>query len=329
MKNLIFGCFISLGLSACAHTSKTTSVTNGPTVVGGAGAIHKMAGCYLVDYNYVETEALKPGYKRDVRVYDVNNKSRSVKEWIYADDISANHVRLQHILFAVDTMGSPIAGSLLKHQAEDWEFEAPFVYELKSPSKWEAKSLEAKSQTWTRKITNLDDGLRYQCAAVWKTEARYPEWTCDNYAPIPGRETRDMARKDYNTLQRSTKIVVYGDSWLERQTNTKIADGKTRVPLANEVGKNWYVRLPDSDCAVAQEFVNSRKEFWSVLRETWSEVLATGQPFVETAQKPPRYAKMMALEEKHAATNLKDAKTRAQVKGEIQALINEYREVTK
>ena len=329
-RGLLFGILL-FSLSACAHKSLPSAPRAEGLATGedGAAAIRKMAGCYLVDYNYVETEVLKPGYKRDIRVYDVNNKSKSVKEWIYAEDISPSHVRLQHILFAADVKGAPIEGSLLKHQAEDWEYQAPFFYELKSPSKWEATKLDANSKTWTRKITNLDDGLRYQCAAVWKTEAQFPEWTCDNYAPIPGRETRDMARKDYNTLQRSTKIVVYGDSWLERQTNTKISHEKKRVPLVNEAGKNWYVRLPDSDCAVAQEFVKSRKEFWSVLRETWSEVLAKGQPFTETAQKPPRYAKMMELEAKHEKTNLKDAAARAQVKAEIQSLISEYREVVK
>jgi hypothetical protein len=31
-----------------------------------------MAGCFLVDYSYVETEGLAPGYTRDPRVYDVN-----------------------------------------------------------------------------------------------------------------------------------------------------------------------------------------------------------------------------------------------------------------
>ena len=31
----------------------------------GLPAIQSMTGCYLVDYSYVETESLKPGYVRD------------------------------------------------------------------------------------------------------------------------------------------------------------------------------------------------------------------------------------------------------------------------
>jgi len=46
----------------------------------GLKTIQSMAGCYLVDYNYVEVESLKPGYARDERVYDVN-RDKSVKEW--------------------------------------------------------------------------------------------------------------------------------------------------------------------------------------------------------------------------------------------------------
>src|SRR5262245_43271601 len=38
----------------------------------GLAAIRSMTGCYLVDYSYVETASLAPGYVRDARVYDVN-----------------------------------------------------------------------------------------------------------------------------------------------------------------------------------------------------------------------------------------------------------------
>ena len=75
---------------------------------------------------------------------------------------------------------------------------------------------------WTRRVTNLDDGLRYQCAARWTGDTAYPEWTCSNYAPVPGRgDARHGAAADYQTLDRTTRIVAYGTSWLERQDNVK------------------------------------------------------------------------------------------------------------
>ena len=63
-------------------------------------------------------------------------------------------------------------------------------------------------------------------------DTAYPEWTCSNHAPIPGRETRDMARADYQALDRTTRIVAYGTSWLERQesgSRTYRAGSRRRV----------------------------------------------------------------------------------------------------
>ena len=35
----------------------------------GKAAIKARTGCYLVDYSFVETEALKPGYVKDARFF--------------------------------------------------------------------------------------------------------------------------------------------------------------------------------------------------------------------------------------------------------------------
>src|SRR5262249_20661056 len=64
----------------------------------GRHAILSLTGCFLVDYSYVETESLKPGYAKDARVYDVN-RDKSVKEWITAETLSPTRVRLRRILF--------------------------------------------------------------------------------------------------------------------------------------------------------------------------------------------------------------------------------------
>ena len=67
----------------------------------GLQAVQRMAGCFLVDYSYVEVQALKPGYVRDPRVYDVN-RDKSAKEWIIAEPISPRRIRLQRVLFLAD-----------------------------------------------------------------------------------------------------------------------------------------------------------------------------------------------------------------------------------
>lgn len=176
---------------------------------------------------------------------------------------------------------------------------------------------------------HLDDGLRYQCAAPWRTDTAYPEWSCSNYAPIPGRETRDMSRKDYDTLERGTRIVVYGASWLERQDNVKTIHGAggERTPLAREAGKNWYVRLPDTECAAAEAFARPRQPFWDLLRETWDGVLDSPAPFKEKVPtgEPPRFVRMHEVEQEALSRNLSDMVQRNDVRERILKVIEAYR----
>src|SRR5215813_6197616 len=292
----------------------------------GRQTILSMAGCFLVDYSYVETESLEPGYVKDSRVYDVN-RDKSVKEWITAEVISLQRIRLQRILFFADPHGTPRAGTEIRHQSEDWEFDAAFLYDFVAPQTWELRDLRSTPGLWTRRVTNLDDGLRYQCAAAWSLDTAYPDWSCRNYAPIPGRESRDMRRSDYNELERLTRIVAYGGSWLERQENVKIAHGDAgRVPIAREAGRNWYVRLPDLECAPAKAFAAPREAFWILLRETWEQVLDGRGPFVEKtpAGAPPRFVKMFELEEDYVGRDLTEP-LRSTARQRILGIIEDYR----
>jgi hypothetical protein len=290
-----------------------------------------MAGCYLVDYSYVEVEAIKPGYQRDPRVYDVN-RDKSAKEWIAAEVLTPTRLRLNRILFLSDLAGTVREEATIRHQSEDWEYSAPFLYDFVAPLHWQVRDLRATPGLWTRRVTNLDDGLRYQCAARWSEDRAYPEWSCANYAPIPGRETRDMQRSDYQTLDRKTRIVLYGiaqgGSWLERQDNVKVIHGDAgRTPLVRELGRNWYVRLPDAECAGARAFADRRRAYWALLRETWDSVLDGSRPFVERAPagQPPRFVKMFAVEEDAITRDLFDPATREAVRRRILDVIEEYR----
>src|SRR5215468_2358958 len=159
----------------------------GDALSRGLQAVRSMTGCYLVDYSYVEVDSLKPGYTKDARVYDVN-RDKSAKEWITAEMLSPRRVRLQRILFLTDLRGAVREGSVIKHQSEDWEYDAPFLYEFVGPRTWQVRELKSTPGLWTRRVTNLDDGPRYQCAARWRDDTAYAEWSCSTYAPVPGRE---------------------------------------------------------------------------------------------------------------------------------------------
>lgn len=291
----------------------------------GKLGIAKRAGCYLVDYSFVETDALQAGYVRDNRVYDVN-KNKSVKEWIFLDQISPTRYKLQHVLLGVDLEGKPMKGSILKHTGEDWEYNAKFLYDYAGNSTWKVRA--APEGTWTRRVTSLDDGLRYQCAAPWNLTHAYPEWSCDDYAPIPGRETRDMKRNDYQALERSSRLIVYGDSWLEREANTKVIQkDETRTPLVKELGKIWYVRLPDAECREAIDFVKPRREFWDVVRSAWDRLMTGEGTVVEKgdAGSFARYSETLKLEKEYMEKDLKDPKVRKEAEDRLVALFAKSR----
>jgi|GEM_PF-579769 len=309
-------CLMPCGLLA-------TTPANDAQLEAGKRALRARTGCYLVDYSFVETEAMKEGYVRDNRVYDVN-RDKSVKEWIFAEDLSPTRIKLQHVLFATDLSGKMKEDSLLKHTGEDWEFNAPFLYEYSGHFKWAVKDLKTSPNLWTRRVTSLDDGLRYQCAAAFLLTNSYSDWSCENYAPIPGRETRDMSRKDYQGLQRTSRLISYGSSWLERERNVKTVEtGETRTPLVKEAGKTWYVRLPDSECAAAQSFVNKRLAFWMLLTQTWDQVLNGKNSFEEPqpAPHPSRYEKIMEVEEQYMNKDLADPGTRGKAQASILNII--------
>src|SRR4029450_3762823 len=109
-----------------------------PDALGrGLQALQSMAGCYLVDYGYVEVESLKPGYMRDARVYDVN-RDKSAKEWITAEVLSPRRIWLRRILFLANLDGTTRSGTELRHQSEDWQYDARFLYDFVAPLSWQA-----------------------------------------------------------------------------------------------------------------------------------------------------------------------------------------------
>jgi len=100
-----------------------------------------------------------------------------------------------------------------------------------------------------------------------------------------------------------------------------------RVPLVRELGKNWYVRLPDAECAAARTFAERRRDYWALLRETWDGILDGSGPFVERAPagRPPRFVRMFEVEDDAIAQNLADPAVRRAVRERILAVIEEYR----
>jgi hypothetical protein len=325
---------LALGLTAWAFappldagTTQPSGEAQPPALALGREALARMRGCFIVDYNFHETRALAPGYTRDERVYDAN-RDKTVMEWVYPVE-SGRGVRLQHVLFALDAQGRLVERSLLRHQAEDWEYAPTSLFEYQGASHWTKKDVEQPEGKWVRRVTNLDGGLRYQCVGSWEQRGHRLEWQCgDTYAPIPGRETRDMQRSDYQALVRRTHLVVFPGSWLEKQQNVKTVEtGAERTPLAEEVGRTWYVRVPDEECAAAARFAAERQAFWNLLQHTWDEVFAQTGAFVEVTPPgaPPRFVRVDAVEERFFTQVANDEKARAAARQELLDVIDAYR----
>lgn len=241
-----------------------------------------MAGCYIVDYNYSENEVLDSEYSLDPRVYDASKYI--VKELVRVVDESASMVRLQHFMQAESFDGDVLF--MMRHHGEVWQQAPDFRYRYEGRfdgnDHWALESLDGTENQWVRAITNLDDGLRYQCLGSWTEERSYSQFECKAFSPIPGRETRDMGRTDYNTMQRSTQVALFGQSWLEKQKNIKVDFSRDRSrELAGEVGKIWSVRVPDEECATVSSWADERQAFWDILAQAWDEAYDGSRPFKE------------------------------------------------
>lgn len=317
MKKILRLSSYSLVLAATAHAQSDFE--------RGRETILKQAGCYVIDYSFAETGSLRDGYNRDGRIYDTN-ADKTTYELIVPIEKSPTEIRLQHVLFMRNLQSGEVGG-LMKHQAEDWAFQAPHSFEFVAPGTWEART-GTPANSWLRKITNLDDGLRYQCAAPWNFANFNPEWNCENFAPIPGRETRDMGRRDYNTLHRDTRLIVYQDSWVERQNNVKtIWTAGERAPLARELGRTWLVKQPMEACQEASAYAQQKMPYWKVLMEVWEEYLGVAQNFKEVpaVDGVPRFAAMFDVEEEFGDRVASEPTVIPQAKARMREIIERYR----
>ena len=297
--------------------------------------IESLAGCYIVDYSYSEVEALDPNYQLDSRVYDTTDRF-TVKEWIKVVNESIDSIRLQHFLLAEDKDGRVVIR--MRHQGEIWKYKPVYLYEYIGRfdghnDRWEAVSVYDNTDTdyWVREVVSLDDGLRYQCRGTWNTELYYPEFQCSSYSPIPGREVRDMGRKDYNTMERKTKIVVYPSSWLEKQNNKKVVFNDELVSrhyLSREVGKHWYVKQNRSSCKKIINWAEKRQPFWDILASVWEEELHQQGKFYEIKfiKGQTRLKKIKYLTEKYYSKLGRNTRISKVVKEQLREVIREHRE---
>lgn len=286
--------------------------------------IESMAGCYTIDYTYSEIDALAKDYGLDPRMYDTSSVKFNVKELIKVVRKSNQEIRLQHFMFATDkATGKEVFR--LRHHGEIWKYKPNFAYQYMGLDKYTPVTVK---EDWLRIITSLDDGLRYHCPGTW-TKGEYPKFTCKALSPIPGRETRDMGRKDYNTSLRNSEVTIYPNAWFERQDNEKILlTNNGEKKLAREIGKHWYTKLPMQECSDINTWANERQNFWNLLETIWTQHLDGSKTLVHkkvAADGTIRSKRIAKIREHHFADlnkNPIDPKILKHIKDELNEIIS-------
>ena len=294
----------------------------------GRKAIQSLTGCYLVDYSFVETESLRPGYVRDPRVYDVN-RDKSVKEWISAEPLSDRRIRLQRILFATDLRGAVRAG----------QRDPPSV-----------GGLGVRRAVPVRVRRPAARGRRRTCApppASGRGASRISTTGCAISARRAGRPTPPIPSGRARTTRRSP--AGRRATWRARTiTRSTAAPASSRTAGAGSsarrtsrpstptgAARRWSGRrartgtcgCPTPSAPPRRRSREPRQAFWALLRETWDGVLTGGGPFVEATPpgQPPRFMKMYEVEGDYVGRDLTDPVVRKAARERVMQIIEEYR----
>lgn len=231
-------------------------------------AIKAMTGCYDVSFNFAETFIHQKEYEKK------KNYRSGALEWITVAEESPKKIELQHILI-VNPQGSG-KDAIVKHWRQDWKFENTDLHVFDKGSQWKFKKLPAESVKgqWTQMVYQVDDAPRYSGTGTWVHLDGRTYWESAADAPLPRREY--TTRKDYNVLVRGNHQEIFDWGWIHDQDNKKILrkDGAADETIVEEKGLEYYKKVDDAKCIIAQNYWKEYSPLWKTVRQTWDEELA-------------------------------------------------------
>lgn len=252
-----------LALTLLAATALNAQSAKQNTLPGQAN-VNKLCGCFEVEFKYAETFSPDENYK----FHDRETISGGT-ELILPVEITDKKIVMQHLLVVTDSM-------IIKHWREDWTYENPEIWKYKGDKVWTKEQLPASQVKgkWTQTVWEVSDAPRYQGASDWVTTDGKTFWENTADAPLPRREY--SVRSDYNVLRRGNRLTLTNDGWVHEQDNQKIIrkDDKDQL-LVEEKGINSYKRVDDSQCAAAKAYWEKNKTYWTKVRQTWDNYVAT------------------------------------------------------
>ncbi|MCY4158543.1 MAG: hypothetical protein OXE92_09990 [Bacteroidetes bacterium] len=232
-------------------------------------AIKSMQGCYDVSFNFAETFS----YSDDSLYTPSEVKQVGALEWIELLEDEPDRISMQHLLIV--NANAQQGQQIVKHWRQDWLYENTDIYHFDHNNRWKYTSLPSENVKgqWTQRVYEVDDSPRYEGSATWVHVDGRSSWENTTDAPLPRREY--TTRNDYNVTVRTNHIIADQGRWIHDQDNDKVIrkEGASDILLAQEKGRNVYIKIDDKKCHDAQNWWTEHHTKWDEIRAEWDRKL--------------------------------------------------------
>ncbi|MBC7425045.1 MAG: hypothetical protein H7321_00815 [Bacteroidia bacterium] len=264
--------------------------------------ITKLAGCFEVSFDYHETYTSDTSYKLH-EPYKANGL-----EYVVLEEKDAA-IMLQHLLIVNDSL-------IIKHWREDWTKGGGTLFTYTKDNQWhkEKKPATDNEYSWTQKVYQVSDALRYQSVGNWRQLESAWYWESQADAPLPRREFTH--RNDYNVLNRRNRLMIEDNNIVFEQDNKKIIRAQSDSLLTIEKGYEIFKRVETSRCNVAINWWDKNKGYWKIVRTVWEEIYASNNN-IEIINDRALYESLFALNDIYNLKPEGDKETAVKIKGII------------
>ena len=230
-------------------------------------AILSMVGEYRVSFEFIETFGSKNNYKLD------NPYQSWGTEMVIVLNDEPNYISLQHIMmmYFKGEDGSISGPYIQKHWRQDWTYEDSKILNYRNDKIWDLLIVDDYQNTWSQSVYQVDDSPRYESYGMWLHSEEGSRWISKaTPRPLPRREF--SVRNDYSLLSGLNKITVMPWGWVMEELNEKIIFPNKYH--GSEFGIARYQRISNYDFTPARDYWDDTKEYWSIVRGKWSEILS-------------------------------------------------------
>jgi hypothetical protein len=274
-------------------------------------AILKLAGPTEVEFKFVETVALKQGYKLH------KPHESGAQELIVVVSDEPNRVEMQHLLLAGD--------HVVKHWREVWSYEPKQVREFVGFRTWTMRTLsEAERKgAWAQEVFEVSDEPRYTAIGRWDHSRGAPLWESNqSWRPLPRREYTE--RSDYDVVLTDYRIQLTPTGFVHEQDTLKLdlpesGPGEGEV-LVRETGLCPYDTVAAADLEACQKYWDKTGAYWADVRAVWDEVLAK-HPTITLRDKVDDQPMFSPLFKLASDAKLQPAERRAKIRSVIEAYV--------